>query len=270
MAGRRRLALGGQVTAVICLSGRVAVTVDDRRIDERALPGGQPRVVLGLLACERHRWVPREELADNLWPDGRPATWKTALRGVVRRVRDYLVEAGLGDRDVVQADAGTYRLQPVVDVVVDIECAVHDAEGAASALDAGRPREALERADRAGTVLARPLLPGVRSPWLDVERRSLGRHLVSTLEVLARSRLALGDHAQALGAAQEAIALDPFRESAHRLAIRAHMAAGNLAAGLRAYERCRSLLAEELGVDPGRRTRALHSTMLSQVDAASA
>ncbi|MBW3579168.1 MAG: hypothetical protein KY462_15825 [Actinobacteria bacterium] len=85
------------MAARISLAGRIAVAVDTHQVDERALPGSQARVVLALLVCERHRPVSRDELADNLWPTERPNTWETALRGVVRRVRGFLVSAGLGD-----------------------------------------------------------------------------------------------------------------------------------------------------------------------------
>lgn len=249
------------MAARISLTGRFAVSVADRDGDGQARPlaGGQVRVVFGLLVCERQRVVEREELAHNLWPDRRPTTWKTALRGVVSRVRGFLVDAGLGDRDVIRAEAGTYRLELPADVEIDVERAIADATAAADALSAGDPDRAIEAASRARTVLARPLLPGVPAPWVEVRRRTLARRLVTTLETLSAARLLLGDHEGALAAADEVIAVDPYRESAHRLAIRAHLAAGNVGAGLRAYQRCRDLLADDLGISPSADTQALRT-----------
>lgn len=102
----------------LSLAGRIAVRTCDGTVDERALPGRQPRLAFSLLVCERHRPVPREELADNLWPERRPETWPSALRSVVSRVRDFVSVAGLGPRDLILADAGTYRLRPLIDVEV--------------------------------------------------------------------------------------------------------------------------------------------------------
>jgi len=44
--------------------------------------------------------------------------------------------------------------------------------------------------------------------------------------------------------------------------MRAHAAAGNRSAALRAYERCRQLLADELGVSPSPQTEAVYLDIL--------
>jgi DNA-binding SARP family transcriptional activator len=252
------------MTARISMAGGLTVSVDGRPTDASPLPGGQPRVVFGLLVCERNRCIGNEELAHNLWPDHRPATWKTALRGVVSKVRDFLVEAGLGDRRVVQAEAGAYRLRLPPCVEIDVERALEDTDAAREALDAGDLPRAVEAADHARVVLRRPLLPGLRAPWTEVWRRRLSRRLVDCLELLATARLAMDDtgaEADAIAAAEEITHLDPYRESGYRLAIRAHLGTGNRAAASRAYERCRTLLVEDLGIEPSPETQALHARL---------
>ena len=62
---------------------------------------------------------------------------------------------------------------------------------------------------------------------------------------LAASRL---DKAQAH--ARRQLALEPWREPAHRQLMQAFALAGDRAAALTQYETCRSLLWEELGVEP--------------------
>jgi DNA-binding SARP family transcriptional activator len=46
--------------------------------------------------------------------------------------------------------------------------------------------------------------------------------------------------------------------------MRAHVAAGNAAEALRAYERTRRLMADELGVDPSAESRALFAGILAE------
>jgi tetratricopeptide (TPR) repeat protein len=70
--------------------------------------------------------------------------------------------------------------------------------------------------------------------------------------------------------ATELVGLEPFRESAHLRLMRAHMAAGDRAEALRAYNRCRRLLAEELGVDPSSELRAAYLDLLDAEPAAAA
>jgi WD40 repeat protein/DNA-binding SARP family transcriptional activator len=252
------------VVRAIALAGRIAIRVDDAVLDERALPGRQPRLAFASFVLERGRALSRDELAEILWPEGRPETWSTALRGVVSRVRTFCADAGLGGRDVVRADAGTYRLA-VEDLEVDVEVAAAQLEGAARALADGDAARAADRAARARGVLVRPFLPGIEGPWVDHQRRDLTAGAARALELLAEARLRLRDHDGAAAAAAAVIDLDPYRETAHRLLVRSLAAAGNGAAALRAYERCRRSLADELGVDPSPATKRLHLELLAGV-----
>jgi DNA-binding SARP family transcriptional activator len=68
--------------------------------------------------------------------------------------------------------------------------------------------------------------------------------------------------AYAVKHAKEAVALEPFRETSYQLLMRAHTAVGNRAEALRVYERCRSFLAEELGVPPSPQTEAVYLEIL--------
>jgi hypothetical protein len=58
--------------------------------------------------------------------------------------------------------------------------------------------------------------------------------------------------------AELVLELEPFRETAYRLLMRAHVGAGNPAEALRVYERCRGLIQEELGVSPSPETEAVY------------
>jgi WD40 repeat protein/DNA-binding SARP family transcriptional activator len=252
------------VDARIVLAGRIAVQVGDATADERVLPGRQPRLALALLVVERHRPVTSEELAENLWPEERPDTWQTGLRGVVSRVRGFLVTSGLGPREAVHAYAGTYQLLAPKNLEIDIERAIAETDLAAAALAAEDAPGAADLAARARSVLARPLLPGIDSSWVEAKRRELALALYRALDVLGEARLRAGDHGGAVTAAEAAIAADPFRESAYRLLIRAFDAVGDGAAGLRVYDRCRALLADELGIDPAPETQALHLELLQR------
>ena len=91
---------------------------------------------------------------------------------------------------------------------------------------------------------------------------------MSALEIVARAAATLGRPADAVAAAEEAIALEPFRESAYLALIGAHATAGNRGEALRAYERCRRVLAEELGVNPSPATEAAYLALLQDAPSA--
>lgn len=82
------------------------------------------------------------------------------------------------------------------------------------------------------------------------------------LECLSEVWLRKGDHGQAARDAETVLLLDPYRETAYQRLMLAHAAAGNRASALLAYERCRALLAADLGTDPSAVTQAIHRDLL--------
>ena len=79
----------------------------------RTIPGANARVALALLALERAQGVTSERLAEALWPDGLPATWGSALRMTMSRVRSFLKDTlDPTAPDPIVAQGGRYTLAP--------------------------------------------------------------------------------------------------------------------------------------------------------------
>lgn len=241
------------------LLGRMNLQAGEVLVPATAFPGRQGRLAFAYLAAHRHP-VTRDELAEAIWGDSTPDDWPAHLAAIVSKLRALLAPIGLGDSLV--AALGAYELRLPADVEVDLDAAAASLEEANAALRAGRVDQALGAADTAANLARRPLLPGEQAPWIDQERATLRRTLVHALEVeidLLRNR---GDLHDALRLAEEAVSLEPFRETAHVQLMRVHLTAGNRAEGLRAYERCRQLIAGELGVDPSAETTAAYHQLL--------
>ncbi|MGH3803343.1 MAG: AfsR/SARP family transcriptional regulator, partial [Pseudonocardiaceae bacterium] len=112
-------------------------------LNERLLYGSQARLLFALLVVERDRPVPRDELAEALWPDGPPRTWGAALRGVVSKVRAFVTAAGLPENAAAYDGFGAYQLHLPADVVVDVEFARSAVEAAEQMLREGNPARAI-------------------------------------------------------------------------------------------------------------------------------
>ena len=250
----------------VVLTGRFGLASGGVVLDGDSL-GRLGRLLLACLVSERHRTVPRDELADVLWGHDPPRTWETSLRVVVSKVRSQLVAAGLPAALVATVPNG-YRFVPgAAAVAVDVERAVRAVEGAEEALRAGRAGDAAQLAGDAAAVAARPFLGGEAGPWAERRQAELRALHLRALLAAADAALAAGDPAAALEASEEAVALEPFREAAHQRVMAAHSAAGNRAEALRAYERCRRLLVEELGVPPSGAVQAAYERLLRDDDA---
>ncbi|MFN2608900.1 MAG: BTAD domain-containing putative transcriptional regulator [Acidimicrobiales bacterium] len=246
----------------ISLVGRVAIRVDGHDGAEAAL-GLRSRVALAYLVVERRRPVSCDELADVIWGADLPATWRAAVRGIVRRVRAALRAAGLDAASVLTSGSPGYELHLPPGAVVDVEGASAALVAAQAALpaDAGM---AAAQARRAVEGSRGDFLAGAGGLW--VERRQAevrGLHLAA-LEVLSRAMACSGNWATAIWAAEEAIAIEPFRESAHLCLMAAQAAAGNRGEALRAYSRCRHVLVEELGVGPSPETESAYIALLGE------
>ena len=225
-----------------------------------AIGSPKERRLLAMLAAHRGHDVAADRLADVLWsehPTARPAADVATL---VSRLRSRLgPEAVLGDRS-------GYRLGAPPAVCVDLDEASDLVTEATRRLAAGTPglataagRRALDLVDGGEPLPAEPDAPwaaSVRDEWRELVRR--GRHVVG------EAALGAGDTATARRAAQEAVAADRFDETAVRLLLATHQAAGEPARGLACFERLRAALAEELGVEPAPVTRDCHLAVLRE------
>lgn len=231
-------------------------------VDERLLRGRQARLIFAMMVVERSRLINRDELAEALWPGGLPPTWRAGLRGVVSNVRSFLVAAGLSEDSACSGRHGFYRLNLPTEVVIDVEHARGAVEAADQMLRAGDVAWAVRLAEYARVVVERPFLPDARGEWVDGVRNGLKKVRLWALCLLSEGHAERGQYQLAIRAAEDALMLEPFRERTHQLLMRIHAAAGNPAEALRTYDRCRRLLAKELGVHPTAETTALHLALL--------
>jgi DNA-binding SARP family transcriptional activator len=247
--------------------GRIAVEAGDVLV-ERHLGSRQARLAFAFLLAERNHAVSRDELAEVLWPGQLPRSWEAAVRGVVSKVRHFLEDAGLPAGQTLTCAFGCYQLRLPPDTVVDLDLTASALDAAERALEEGDLDLVCTQALVAHSLASHTFLPGEDGEWIDRRRAEQRTQLLRALEILAEVWSRRGEVAQGVRVAEEAVALEPFRETAHRRLMQAHVAAGNRAEALRAYERCRRLLAEELGVDPSPETEAAYLELLGQEPAA--
>lgn len=248
-------------TLRIYLAGSICVARGDTLVPESRLPGRQGRLAFAMLAAERHRALAREEIAELLWGGNPPRAWDSALRAIVSKLRAALGEAGL-EGDALAHAFGCYQLRLPPDAWVDLEAADDAVHLAEAELRAGRPGEANGWALVANAIAGRPFLTGEESPWVAHRRAALRDVRVRALECRAAVGLDKGLFALAARDAEMVLELEPFRETAYQLLMRAHTGAGNPAEALRVYERCRTLIGEELGVEPSPQTESVYLEIL--------
>ncbi len=242
----------------IQLCGRLVVQLDGARVEDR-LPGAKGRLLFGYLILTRARRMTRDELLMAVYGDAASPEQRPSLSVLLSKVR-----AGLGS-EVLR---GRSEVEVVLsrDAFVDVEAAFEAIHRAESHTARGEWAEAWGPAGVAYHVANRPLLQGHDAPWLDGWRRRLDDVRVRGLECLAAARLELGGPTlpQAEDCARQLIELAPYRETGHRILMEALERRGNVAEALRAYERLRVLLREDLGIEPNIQVQRVYRRLVNE------
>jgi class 3 adenylate cyclase len=241
---------------LIQLCGELVLQLAGRR-REAELPSRQGRMLFAYLVVNRFRPVSRDEAAAAVWPDSPPDSIDRSLSALLSKLRRVLGPHALAGGERV-------RLTLPPGVLVDVEAAIEGVHDAEAALARGDVDAAYGPSQVALHVAERGFLPGFDAPWIEHQRRRLEDVLVRALEATAEWGLAAGGSgiATAERAARRLVDLAPFRESGYRLLMTALEANGNLAEGLRLFERCRQMMRDELGTVPGPELRAVHRRLL--------
>jgi DNA-binding SARP family transcriptional activator len=229
-----------------------------------SLGGRQQRAVLALLLAEADAVVSVGRLADALWGEHVPAGFAATVQTYVFHLREALEP----DRDrgapaqVLVTEPGGYRLH-TGDGAVDattFEQQVRDGQANLARREFADAAATLTDALRLwrGEVLA------------DLTEFDFVAPIAARLEQLRRSatisrvdaELALGHHGALLGELDELVARYPLDEELHAARILALYRAGRQSDALEAYRAVRTVLRDELGVEPGRRLQQLHRDVL--------
>ena len=246
----------------VSLTERISIEAGEVVVDEQRFPGRQGRLVFAYLLSAGGRPVAKDELAAALWGDEPPATSDKALSVLVSKVRALLNECGVDGSSALTSAFGCYKLTLPPDSWIDVAAADEAAAAAEKALTLGHLAAAVDNATTASRLARRIFLPGEDGHWVEENRAEQRAILARALECLAEANRLAGDVPASSRAAEELIALEPFRERGYRLLMQAQSAGGNDAEALRTYERCRALLAEELGAFPSLETESVYLDIL--------
>jgi DNA-binding SARP family transcriptional activator len=203
------------------------------------------RVVLVALATHPGDTVSAERLADALWGERPPASWNKVVPGCVMRLRRLL---GTG---TIQTTPYGYRLTVGRDDI--------DSTRFERMLGLGRQLVTLGEPDRAAFVLGEALALWRGRALVDAEMWEPARVEAVRLEELRldageahlEASLESGRYREVLGRAQTGVSEAPFRERRWALLALAQYQAGRQIEALRTLHRARTVLANEVGLEPG-------------------
>ena len=222
--------------------------------DLTRLRSRKARTLLKVLALQLGRSVTVDALIDAVWTDDLPADPARDLSVLASRAR-----AVLGNERVLRRDGGYALIAEWCDrdevVALTREAARRQGSG-----DISGARVAAEAALTLGA--SQLLADELDAEWARGPRQEIDAVIAEARGIAAAAALASGQAGDAAVHARAALAHDPFDETALRLLMRAHVAAGRPASALAAYTQVREQLADELGVRPSAETEVLHDSIV--------
>jgi DNA-binding SARP family transcriptional activator len=219
------------------------------------LGGSRQRTLLAILLTRANEVVSADRLIDELWGEQPPANAANALQYHVSQMRKALAPA----EPIVTREPG-YLIRVGADELdlLRFERLVDDAQAATPEHAARLLRDALglwrgpALADLADTSCA-------QSEALRLEELRLG-----TLERRLEADLALGRDAELVGELEALVREHPLRERLRAQLMRALYGSGRQAEALRVYRETRTMLVDELGIEPSQALQELERAMLRQ------
>lgn len=240
--------------------GNLEVELDDGVVAD--LGGTKPRTLLGVLTAASGHPLLVPRLIDQVWDDDPPDRVESSLQTYVARLRKALGGAtGAGARLRTHTGGYSFELEPHE---LDAHCFTTGVAEAAERAAAGDD-EAADRALVDALALWRgEAYSGLPSRLLDAEAARLHELRLGAEVSLWDLRVRNGRHVEAVSALEQLVRLHPFREPFWYLLALSLYRAGRQRDALAALRRARTMLADELGIDPGHDLQQLELQVLQQ------
>ncbi|WP_405470401.1 BTAD domain-containing putative transcriptional regulator [Streptomyces anulatus] len=246
------------------LLGPMEVVADDRPV---ALGGTKQRATLSFLLLQANRVVATSELLRALWSvDDAPASARKILQNAISGLRGVLPRSdgggGAATALLTQAPGYMMRVDPgQVDLYVFHERVAQGRDKLARS-DAASAARLLQDALGLwrGPVLADLVETGIDWP----ELTAVQNMRLDVMEDYCEAQLASGHHHAVLSELETMVQNEPLRENSCGQLMLALYRCGRQADALNMYSRMRSVLIEDLGLEPGRGLQRLQQAILTQ------
>jgi DNA-binding SARP family transcriptional activator len=237
--------------------GPLQVTVDGVPV---ALGTPKQRAVLAMLVMNRNRPVAIDSLITAAWEQWPPSEARASLHSYISNLRRVLGDA----RSMLENAPPGYRLT-AADSACDIGRFVIEKTAGVQAAAAGRFEEASRHLTAALAEWRGAVLEDLRDfQFVDAFATALTEDKVVAHTARAEAEIACGRGYAVIGELESLTAEHPYREPLWAQLITAYYLAERQSEALDAYQRLKTTLADDLGIDPGPTVRALHERILRQ------
>lgn len=242
--------------------GALRVWLENGVIGPRDFPGAKPKQLLEMLITERGHTVSRGRLVEQLWSGDRPIDRLATLNTYVSVLRQTIEPGVPVTRSVIMTRPGGYQLDEAR-MTLDID----KFDRLVARAPGLRPVAALDTLNAALSLVRGQVLEDEPySLWAEQLRSTYARQEVQVRIEAGQLSLITGDLHAAVTHAEQALLLNPVAEAAYQVLMTAAYGMQRQEDALRAFDRCRTRLADELAVAPMNETLELHLAILRHED----
>jgi DNA-binding SARP family transcriptional activator/tetratricopeptide (TPR) repeat protein len=240
------------------LLGPLELAVDRRSLD---IGGPRQRIILSMLGLNANRVTPVEQLIDAVWDTSPPSTARAQIQICISALRKLFGDAG--HPEVIRTYPPGYLLEISASELDSEEFAGLVVEARRQA-DHGRIAAAAATLRNALGLWRGAALSGVQSGLVRRGAALLEDGRLTAVEERIRLDLALGQHQKISGELAALVDEYPLRERLYGFLMLALYRSGRQAEALEVHRRARTVLIEELGIEPGQELQDLERAILNR------
>lgn len=228
--------------------GPMEVQVDGETIPDRIWRTQRTRLLLAYLGYDWGRQSHEEVLLEEIWGDLDSAN-KKGLYWSTSTIRRIFKELGF-QVDIIERIGETLRANPNVSVWHDVNELEKNFATAQQAIEEKAPDRAKVALQSALEIYRGPYLEGCFLEWALTRRQNLERQTADGALTLANLHFDSGDYRESVEAARETLKLDPHRQEAHLMVMKALIKGGRPEAAIDQFHECEKLLRNHYGTEP--------------------
>jgi DNA-binding SARP family transcriptional activator len=242
--------------------GPLQLTIDGVDV---AIGTPKQRAVLAALVISRNRAVGVNSLIDAVWGESPPSGARAGIHSYVSNLRKLVGQGtGVNPQAMLASAPPGYRL-----AIADTDC---DLGRFTAEKSAGVHAAAAAQFDQASRHLAAaldqwrgPVLEDLRDfPFVEPFATAIDEDRLTTVTAWAEAELACGRAAAIIGQLETLVSEHPYREPLWTQLISAYYLTERQSDALDAYQRLKTALADDLGIDPGPTVQKLYEKILRQ------
>ncbi|MET1086968.1 MAG: BTAD domain-containing putative transcriptional regulator [Arthrobacter sp.] len=247
----------------ISVFGPLTIRRGGKELTANDLGGPKPRQVLEILLMNFGSAVSKTRIMDLLWGGNHPAVALPTLESYVSVLRRHL-QPGTGRTGPLRTVTGGYAIdRSLVDLDLDRFESLTKMAGQES-----EPRVALALLTEALDLASAPLLGDELLPaWAEEERALHAARVCLARVQAAETALSVGEVCKAIAFGGAAVKEDPLNERAWTALVLGLEGNSENTEALRAFDRCRRVMDEELGCAPGPALREAQARLLTSTAA---